>query len=160
MRRTGRLRGGLSPSAPGLLDRAAYNEAGGTTMRSLTIAGMLALSMLATGLATAAEPVVVRMGFADVGPANQPYSGNGIAALAHAKGYIADEFKNDPNIKFQFSFHRGGPAVNEAMANKQLDIAQIGDLPGLIGRANGLKTKILPGSDSRQNPYPGVTPKS
>jgi len=129
-------------------------------MKTLIAAGLLAISSLAAGLATAAEPIVVRIGFADVGPANQPYSGNGIAAIAHARGYIADEFKNDPNIKFQFSFHRGGPAVNEAMANKQLDLAQIGDLPGLIGRANGLKTKILLGSDSRQNLYLAVTPKS
>ena len=129
-------------------------------MRTLIAAALLAATILGAHCASAAEPLVVRIGFADVGPANQPYSGNGIAAIAHARGYIADEFKNDPNIKFQFSFHRGGPALNEAMANHQLDFGQIGDLPGLIGRSNGLKTKLLMASDSRQNLYLGVTPKS
>lgn len=129
-------------------------------MKTLFVAALLALCTITRGPATAAEPLVVRIGFADVGPANQPYSGNGIAAIAHARGYITDEFKGDPNIKFQFSFHRGGPALNEAMANKQLDFGQIGDLPGLIGRSNGLRTKLLLGSDSRQNLYLGVTPKS
>jgi sulfonate transport system substrate-binding protein len=40
-------------------------------------------------------------------------------------------------------FKGAGPAVNEAFANGQLDFASQGDLPQVIGRANGLKTKIL-----------------
>ncbi len=114
---------------------------------------LLAVSTLDTGFAAAADPVIVRLGFADVGPANQRYSRNGIGALAHARRYIAEEFKNDPNIKFEFSFHRGGPVVNEAIANEQLDIAQIGDLPGLLGRANGL---IL--GDSQNPPRDAAAP--
>ncbi|MBD4988119.1 ABC transporter substrate-binding protein, partial [Xanthomonas citri pv. citri] len=49
-----------------------------------------------------------------------------------------------------------GPAVNEAFANNQLDFALQGDLPQIIGRANGLKTKILLASGAHAPIYLAV----
>ena len=46
-----------------------------------------------------------------------------------------------------------GPAVNEALSNKQIDFAYQGDLPQVVGRANGLKTKLLVASGVRNNLY-------
>lgn len=40
-------------------------------------------------------------------------------------------------------FKGAGPAVNEALANKQLDFAWQGDLPAAVGKAGGLNTKLI-----------------
>ena len=50
-------------------------------------------------------------------------------------------------------FKGAGPAVNEALSNKQIDFAYQGDLPQVVGRANGLKTKLLVASGVRNNLY-------
>jgi sulfonate transport system substrate-binding protein len=106
-----------------------------------------ALAALALGAATApasAEPVTVRFGFASIGVDNRQFAGGSTSALAHAERYLEEEFKNDPEVKIEWSFFKGaGPAVNEAIAAGQLDFAHHGDLPSIIGRASGLKTKIL-----------------
>lgn len=72
----------------------------------------------------------------------QPF-GVATLAVAHVKGFIADEFKDTP-VKFTWSYPSGtGPAINEAIANGQVDFAQYGGLPNIIGRANGLPTRII-----------------
>jgi sulfonate transport system substrate-binding protein len=72
----------------------------------------------------------------------QPF-GVALLAIAHVKGFIADEFKDTP-VKLEWTYLTGtGPAINEAIANGQLDFAQYGGLPNIIGRANGLPTRIL-----------------
>lgn len=44
----------------------------------------------------------------------------------------------------EWHFFKGaGPAINEALANNQLDFAFLGDLPPIIGKANGLDTQLL-----------------
>jgi sulfonate transport system substrate-binding protein len=92
----------------------------------------------------AAEPLTIRFGFASTGVDNRPFSGGTPAATAHAGRYVETALKDDPDIKVEWYFFKGaGPAVNEAIANGQLDFAWQGDLPSVIGRANGLKTKIL-----------------
>lgn len=92
----------------------------------------------------AQEPVTVRIGFASVGLENRQFAGGSTSAVAHAGKYLEEEFKNDPNVRIEWHFFKGaGPAVNEAIAANQLDFAHHGDLPSIIGRANGLKTRIL-----------------
>jgi sulfonate transport system substrate-binding protein len=53
-----------------------------------------------------------------------------------------------------------GPAVNEAFANSQLDFASQGDLPQVIGRANGLKTRILAAAGAHAPTYLATPPDS
>jgi len=90
------------------------------------------------------EPLTIRFGFASIGVDNRPFAGGSPAATAHAGHYMEDALKDEPGIKVEWYFFKGaGPAVNEAIANGQLDFAWQGDLPSVIGRASGLKTKIL-----------------
>jgi sulfonate transport system substrate-binding protein len=91
-----------------------------------------------------AEPLTIRFGFASVGIDGKPFTGGTPASTAHAGRYVDDALKDEPDIKVEWYFFKGaGPAVNEAIANGQLDFAWQGDLPSVIGRASGLKTKIL-----------------
>lgn len=115
-----------------------------TTRRSA--AGLIALALvaLATPEVHAADPLVVRVGYASIGVGNRPFVGGSSAATAHSEGYLETEFKDDSDVRIEWSFFKGaGPAVNEAIANDQLDFALQGDLPSIIGRSNGLKTKLL-----------------
>jgi sulfonate transport system substrate-binding protein len=86
-------------------------------------------------------PDKIRIG--DVGFGfGQPF-GRGLIAIADAKGFLADAFKDTPvNLEFTY-FVNTGPAINEAFANKQLDFAAYGAVPNVIGRASGLPTRIL-----------------
>lgn len=102
----------------------------------------------------AAETVTIRVGYASIGVGNRPFVGGSSAALAHAEKYLEDEFKNDPGVAIEWFFFKGaGPAVNEAIANRQLDFALQGDLPSLVGRANGLKTRLLLASGAHVPTY-------
>jgi sulfonate transport system substrate-binding protein len=126
----------------------------------------LAAATLATGIAAAsrparAEPVVVRLGYASIGAGSRQYVGGDIAATARDRGFVDDEFHGDRNVQVQWLFFAGaGPAVNEAVANAQIDFALQGDLPSTIGRANGLKTKIVMASAVGTPTYLAVPPGS
>ena len=64
----------------------------------------------------------------------------------HLKGLLEEEFRKD-GIKVTWTFLRGaGPAVNELYANGLADFSLLGDLPAVVGRASGLKTRLLAGS--------------
>lgn len=134
-------------------------------MLSLTRRRLVAAT-LATGVAAAArparaEPLVVRLGYASIGAGNRQYVGGDIAATARAGNFVGDAFRNDPNVQIQWLFFAGaGPAVNEAIANEQIDFALQGDLPSVIGRANGLKTRIVMASAVGTPTYLAVPPGS
>ncbi|WP_315742149.1 MULTISPECIES: ABC transporter substrate-binding protein [unclassified Bradyrhizobium] len=130
-----------------------------TSMRerfSTTLAAALAFATLGL-VQAAAEPLTVRIGFANVGADNRQFSGGSSAAIAHSEHYVEQELKDNPDVKIEWSFFKGaGPAVNEAFANNQLDFALQGDLPEIIGRANGLKTKVLIASGAHAPIYLAV----
>ncbi|HEY3847001.1 MAG TPA: ABC transporter substrate-binding protein [Acetobacteraceae bacterium] len=134
-------------------------------MRLITRRRLVAAT-LATGVAAAsrrarAEPLVVRLGYASIGAGNRQYVGGDIAATARAGNFVDDAFRNDPNVQIKWLFFAGaGPAVNEAIANEQIDFALQGDLPSVIGRANGLKTKIVMASAVGTPIYLAVPPGS
>jgi sulfonate transport system substrate-binding protein len=126
---------------------------------SLTVAIVL-LAGLITG-AVHAEELTVRIGYASIGAGNRPFVGGTLAATAHAAHYVEDELQSTPGVKIAWFFFAGaGPAVNEAFANGQLDFALQGDLPSVIGRANGLQTKILLASGVNTPIYLAVPPDS
>jgi sulfonate transport system substrate-binding protein len=113
--------------------------------------------VVAPVLTCAAQETVIRIGVANIGVGGRQYFGGSPGATARAGNYVEDEFRNDPQVKIVWSFFRGaGPAVNEALANDQLDFAYQGDLPSLIGRANGLKTRILMASGANVPEYLAV----
>ena len=121
------------------------------------VAALGAAALLAQRPARAQTPRIVRFGFASIGLNNRPFTGGSSAALAHAKGFVEQEFADTPDIRTEWIFFKGaGPAVNEAFANGQIDLASQGDLPQLIGRASGLKTTMVLASGSHSPTYVGV----
>ncbi|MGV6873180.1 ABC transporter substrate-binding protein [Pseudochelatococcus sp. B33] len=72
----------------------------------------------------------------------KPY-GSGPFGVLKAKELLEKEFEKE-GITFSWQFPRGtGPAINEAFANGQLDVASYGGLPNIVGRGAGLKTRVL-----------------
>jgi sulfonate transport system substrate-binding protein len=117
----------------------------------------MAAALVSGPAGAAADPVTVRIGYASIGVGNRPFVGGTSAAIAHSQHYVEKEFEGNPNVKIEWSFFRGaGPAVNEALANHQLDFALQGDLPSLIHRGNGLKTRLLLASGAHTPTYIAV----
>ncbi len=130
-------------------------------LRRTILRAASAAILLLTATPALAEPVTIRVGYAAIGVGNRPFVGGSSAALAHAEGYLEAEFRADPDVRVEWFFFKGaGPAVNEAIANGQLDFALQGDLPSVIGRSNGLKTKLLLASGARAPIYVAVPPGS
>jgi len=124
---------------------------------ALTAAVLLSVSQQALA---ETPPEVINFGFASPKVGNPPQYTLGAAGIAYTKGWFEEEFKND-KVKFEFAFFKGaGPAVNEALANDQLDFASQGDLPAVIGRSVGLKTRLVFANNIRNNIYLAVPPNS
>lgn len=84
----------------------------------------------------------IRIGSPDL-TAGQKHAGGGVVDVLYTKKWLEQEFaKNKINVEWYF-FKGAGPAINEALANNQLDFAFLGDLPPIIGKANGLETQLL-----------------
>lgn len=123
---------------------------------------LLALPLLATAAAVRAQtpPTTLRIGVATGGVGNPPRTGSSTVGLVNAQGLLEKEFEKD-GIKVEWIFFKGaGPAVNEALVNKQLDLAWQGDLPSIVHRAGGVKTRIILGAGVRNGLYLGVPPDS
>lgn len=121
----------------------------------------LALSVLGIALAAhAAPPETIRIGVAQAGGGDPITWGGSPAGVARNQHWLEDALKSS-GVKVEWLFFKGaGPAVNEALSNKQIDFAYQGDLPSLVGRANGLDTKLLLASGTRSNLYLVTPPKS
>ncbi|WP_133645616.1 ABC transporter substrate-binding protein [Paraburkholderia flava] len=118
-------------------------------------------ALSATALpAHADKPSTIRIGVAQQGAGDPPTFGGSPAATVQLQQLVEKEFAAD-GIKVEWLFFKGaGPAVNEAIADKSLDFAFQGDLPSVLGRANGLKTHILLESGVRVGIKIGVPPDS
>lgn len=105
-------------------------------------------------------PLLIRFGVASPTYGIPPGFAGGAAGIAHAKGFIEEEFKGQ-DVRVEWIFFKGvGPAVTEALSNAQLDFAFHGDLPSLVTRANGVKTRAVMAATSRSTLYIGVAPDS
>jgi sulfonate transport system substrate-binding protein len=92
------------------------------------------------------KPSIIRIANPGVGIGGRPVVAYGAWSLLHIKGQLEEEFKPD-NIQIKWTFARGaGPAVNEQFANNLADISHLGDLPSIIARSSGLKTKAIAAS--------------
>jgi sulfonate transport system substrate-binding protein len=109
------------------------------------VAALLSLLALIVPAGARAEdkPSVIRFANPGVGVGNRPVVGGSAWNLAHIRGLFEQEFQKD-GIAIRWSFLRGaGPAVNELFANDLVDVASLGDLPSVVGKAGGLKTRVL-----------------
>lgn len=101
-------------------------------------------------------PKAIRIGFATIGIGGVHAVGYAAIGTAQMKGLVDAEFAKD-GIGISWNFYRGaGPAVNEALANGQLDFAWQGDFPSIIGKASGLHTHIIMAQGTRGNCYLAV----
>lgn len=108
-----------------------------------------------------AQTRVVRIGFASIGGGNRQFTGGSPVAAAHAEGWLERDLADERGLEIRWFFFAGaGPAVNEALANNQLDFALQGDLPSVIGRANGLRTKLILANGVNNPIYLAVPPDS
>jgi sulfonate transport system substrate-binding protein len=145
--------------------RAAQPPAGGrecagfsTYLRRPWVLAALVLVGLGApaGRAFADKPSVIRIAFPGVGVGNRPFVGGHSTAVLHLKGLLDEEFKKD-GIQIAWTFLRGaGPAVNELYANGLADFSLLGDLPSIVGRASGLRTRVLAATAIRGNTYVAV----
>jgi sulfonate transport system substrate-binding protein len=104
------------------------------------------LALAATTLAAHAAdvPKVIRLGW--VGNKNNIASTGGIVGYAQETQAWEKEFAKD-GIKIEWKFFTAtGPAINEALANGEVDIASSGDLPSTSGHSNGLPTRVIVGN--------------
>lgn len=114
------------------------------------VASILGAVIFATGSLLANPPVlaqekpkVIRISYSGAGSGGRPLTGGTVISTAHQQGALEKEFAKD-GIKIQWTFNPGaGPATNEQLANGLADFAHHGDLPIIIGRSTGLRTKIL-----------------
>ncbi len=129
--------------------------------RSLAALAVLAAAAAPAGPARAAD--TIRIGVATAGGGDPITWGGSPGGVVRANNWLEQAFAAD-GVKVEWLFFKGaGPAVNEALSNKQIDFAYQGDLPQVVGRANGLKTKLLVASGVRNNLYlvaPAASPLS
>lgn len=117
------------------------------------LAGLIAFS------AQAAELKEIRIAVPDLSAGTQN-SGGGITDVLRDQQIFEKAFA-DQGIKIQWSFFKGaGPVINEAFANGQVDLAYLGDLAAIIGRSNGLDTRLLSATARGVKQYLGVVPGS
>ncbi|MGC3985321.1 MAG: ABC transporter substrate-binding protein [Pseudorhodoferax sp.] len=119
-----------------------------------------ALALFGAFTAAQAAPDVIRIGVATAGGGDPVTWGGSPGGVARNQQWLEEEFKGS-GTRIEWLFFKGaGPAVNEALSNKQIDFAYQGDLPSLVGRSNGLNTRLLLASGTRNNLYVVVPPKS
>ena len=128
-------------------------------LKTLAAHAVLSLTLTGTAASTYAADVI-RIGVATAGGGDPITWGGSPGGVVRANQALEKAFQAD-GVKVEWLFFKGaGPAVNEALSNKQIDFAYQGDLPSTVGRANGLKTKILLVAGARNNLYIVVPPNS
>lgn len=94
----------------------------------------------ASSVPTGHTATEVNVGYVDVtgGGLNSALSG-----VAKDQGFFDEEFEKI-GVKLNMVPMTGaGPAINEALASENLDIGELGDVPGVIGKASGVDTQII-----------------
>jgi sulfonate transport system substrate-binding protein len=125
-------------------------------MKRQLAALLLTLLSLAGAARAEEKPSVIRIGVAGVGTGGRPLVGWSYSSVVAAHGALENEFRPD-GIAIKWTYFSGaGPAVNEAIANRQLDFAFEGDLPALVARAGGLPTRVILAHTRWEPIYVGV----
>jgi sulfonate transport system substrate-binding protein len=105
--------------------------------------GAIAGLVLTGTSAFAAEtpPAAIRLAAVSAGY-GKPY-GQAVIGIVQARKLVEAELRG-ANVRVAWTFPDGaGPAINEGIANGQIDFAAYGDLPNIIGRAGGLQTRVI-----------------
>lgn len=110
-------------------------------------------------LAQGAELKKIRIAVPDLSAGTQ-HSGGGITDVLQQQQLLEKAFAAD-GISIQWNYFKGaGPVINEAFANGQVDFAYLGDLAAIIGKANGVDTRLVAATARGVKHYLGVVPGS
>jgi sulfonate transport system substrate-binding protein len=121
--------------------------------RRASLGVIAALASASQVRAAEVAPTAIRLAAVSAGY-GKPF-GLGVIGIVQARKSIENELR-DANVRVTWTFPDGaGPAINEGIANGQIDFAAYGDLPNIIGRAGGLPTRII-GSRGAEIIYVGV----
>jgi sulfonate transport system substrate-binding protein len=127
--------------------------------RVISLFAVPALAGLLAFTAHADELKEIRIAVPDLSAGTQ-HSGGGVVDVLRDQQIYEKAFA-DQGIKIQWNFFKGaGPVINEAFANGQVDLAYLGDLAAIIGKSNGLDTRVLSASARGVKHYLGVVPGS
>jgi sulfonate transport system substrate-binding protein len=114
--------------------------------------------LAAVSAAVSAAPVEIHLGVVG-NPFDKPIA-TGILGYAQEHRLFETEFAKE-GIAIKWDFYKGtGPAINEGLANGGVDITSYGDLPGILGKAGGIDTRLVVPGSVGQNIYVAVPPKS
>jgi sulfonate transport system substrate-binding protein len=123
------------------------------TFKRLGLAALVLAALISQTAFAIEKPTIINFGVANAGIGGRPNVGGASVGIAHAKKLVEEELKSEGiEVRWHF-FQTAGPGVNEALTNDLLDFAWQGDLPNIIGRASGLKTKIILPAGRRSNNY-------
>ncbi|PZX00584.1 sulfonate transport system substrate-binding protein [Pseudomonas sp. 478] len=103
-----------------------------------------------------AQADVLRIGVATAGGGDPVTFSGSTLGIVRNQQLLEKAFAGTGTEVQWFFFKGAGPAVNEALSNQQLDFAYQGDLPAVVGRSNGLDTKLLAALGVRANLYLAV----
>jgi sulfonate transport system substrate-binding protein len=119
----------------------------------------LVVAVAMTVSACGPQPITsIKIGAVGGGGGKNGSTGN--IAVADAKGFFDEEFKKD-GIKVQVVYFAGtGPALNEGLAQKQIDFAEYGALPNIIGRAGDVPARLIVARHTSGEFYVGVSSKA
>ena len=105
-------------------------------------------------------PQVIRIGVAAEGLGGRQYSYRLSLDVVRAQRLLEKEFApSGTRIEWHY-FRAAGPAVSEALASHQVDFVFHGDLPSVIVRSTGIRTRYLMPLYARSNIYVAVPIKS
>jgi sulfonate transport system substrate-binding protein len=128
------------------------------SLAALLWTAVASVGMVGANTTAAAEAkTVIRIAVPDISAGPKP-AGGGVVDVIYANGLLDRALAKD-NVEVRWTFFKGaGPAVNEAFANHQIDFAFLGDLAGVIGRANGLDTRLVAALARNVNGFLAVVP--
>lgn len=88
-------------------------------------------------------PAEIRIGLTTSGRNGRQFASATTLAFAHVNGLIEQAFGGTwTRIRWIF-FEGAGPAIVRAIADGELDFAVQGDLPAVVARSKGLRTRLL-----------------
>ncbi|MBD1910023.1 MULTISPECIES: ABC transporter substrate-binding protein [unclassified Leptolyngbya] len=111
-----------------------------TLLTSCTTPSTNSSNTASTTQASSTEAVTLRIGFTAADGGKLPI---GPIGWAEHKGYLDDALADVGISDVQFAGFDSGPAVNEAVAASELDISMNGDTPAIVGKTNGLRTRLV-----------------
>lgn len=128
-------------------------------LRHLAAPTLIGLLGYLPWLAQAEDLKHIRIAVPDLSAGAQ-HSGGGISDVLRSQQLLEKAFAED-GVTIDWKYFKGaGPVINEAFANGQVDFAYLGDLAAIIGKANGLDTRLLSAAARGNKQYLAVVPGS